>query len=88
MFAELTVVMAADGVKRRELKGSNPAGTDLVRLLVWLANSEVARAAGGIAAGQVVTTGSWTGLLLQPPGTHVTARFAGFPVVEVRFGPY
>jgi 2-keto-4-pentenoate hydratase len=56
--------------------------------VVWLANSEVARAAGGIAAGQVVTTGSWTGLLIQPPGAKVTASFTGFPMVEVRFGPY
>lgn len=86
MFATLGVILAVDGVKRRELVGSNPGGTDLMRLLVWLANSEVARAAGGIEAGQVVTTGSWTGLMLTPPGAYVTGRFAGFPPVEVRFG--
>ncbi len=88
MFATLPVIMAVDGVKRRELVGSNPGGSDLVRLLVWLANSDAARAVGGIAAGQVVTTGSWTGLMLTPPGAYVTARFAGFPVVEVRFAAY
>lgn len=88
MFATLSVVMAVDGVKRRELVGSNPGGSDLVGFLVWLANSEAARAAGGLKEGQVVTTGSWTGLTLSPPGTHITARFAGFPLVEVRFGPY
>ncbi|MDB5393945.1 MAG: fumarylacetoacetate hydrolase [Rhodospirillales bacterium] len=86
MFMTLGVIVAVDGVKRRELVGSMPGGSDLVRLLHWLANSEVARAFGGIQAGQVVTTGSWTGLMLSPPGAYVTARFAGFPAVEVRFG--
>jgi 2-keto-4-pentenoate hydratase len=88
MFHTLPVILAVDGVKRRELVGSMPGGTDLLRLLVWLANSEVARAFGGIAAGHVVTTGSWTGLMLTPPGAYVTARFAGFPPVEVRFGAF
>ena len=88
LFAGLGVLVAADGVKRREAVGSLPGGTDLMRLLIWLANSDVARAFGGIKAGQVVTTGSWTGMLLNPPGAYVTARFDGFPPVEVRFGAY
>jgi 2-keto-4-pentenoate hydratase len=88
MFATLPVIMAVDGVKRRELVGSNPGGSDLVRLLVWLANSDVARAAGGIEASQVVTTGSWTGLTLSPPGAYITARFQGFPPAEVRFAAF
>jgi 2-keto-4-pentenoate hydratase len=88
MFAGLGVLMAVDGVKRREAVGSMPGGTDLMRLLLWLANSQVARAFGGIQPGQVVTTGSWTGLLLNPPGAYVTARFTGFAPVEVRFGAY
>jgi 2-keto-4-pentenoate hydratase len=88
IFATLPVVMAVDGVKRRKLVGSNPGGSDLVGFVTWLANSDVAWAFGGLKAGQVVTTGSWTGLTLSPPGTHITARFQGFPAVEVRFGPY
>ncbi len=85
MFATLGVVMDVDGVKQREAVGSNPGGSDLMRLIVWLANSEVVRAAGGIETGAVVTTGSWTGLTFHAPGACVTARFEGFPVAEVRF---
>jgi 2-keto-4-pentenoate hydratase len=88
MFATLPVIVAVDGVKRREAVGSNPGGNDLVRLLVWLSNCDVVRATGGIMAGQVATTGSWTGLMLTPPGSYVTARFEDFPAVEVRFGAY
>ena len=85
MFAELEVTMAIDGVVHRTAVGSNPGGTDLLRLLVWLANADVVRSAGGIAAGAVVTTGSWTGLNFVSPGATVSARFAGFPLVEVEF---
>jgi 2-keto-4-pentenoate hydratase len=85
MFAALHVIMDVNGAKQHEATGSNPGGTDLIRLLVWLANSGVVRAAGGIAAGAVVTTGSWTGLTFHEPGTRVMARFDGFAPVEVLF---
>ena len=85
MFDALTVELVVDGATRRREKGSNPGGTDLARLLVWLANSDVARAFGGLAAGSTVTTGSWTGLETVPPGGTAIARFAGFPEVELRF---
>ncbi len=85
MFAELGVALIIDGVTRREATGSNPGGTDLTRLLVWLANSAVVRAAGGIAAGAVITTGSWTGLTFVEPGARVTAQFSGFPPATVEF---
>src|SRR5260370_30051814 len=58
MFTTLKVVSTVNGVLQREAVGSNPGGTDLMRLLVWLANSEVVRAAGGLTAGAYVTTGS------------------------------
>jgi 2-keto-4-pentenoate hydratase len=85
MFASLAVTMTIDGVVRKEAVGSNPGGTNLVRLLVWLANSDLVRAAGGIEAGAVITTGSWTGLTFTAPGSTITAQFAGFPPVEVAF---
>ena len=86
MFPTLRVVLTADGATICDAVGSNPGGTDLIRLLVGLANTDVVRAAGGIQAGAVVTTGSWTGALFMEPGTRVVARFAGFPAVDVTFG--
>ena len=85
MFATLKVVSTVNGAVQREAVASNPGGTDLMRLLVWLANSEVARAAGGLTAGVYVTTGSWTGADLLPQGAHVIGRFDGFPPVEATF---
>jgi 2-keto-4-pentenoate hydratase len=85
MFAGLHVVSTVNGAVQREAVGSNPGGTDLMRLLVWLANSDVVRAAGGLTAGAVVTTGSWTGADPLPAGAHVVGRFDGFPPVEATF---
>jgi 2-keto-4-pentenoate hydratase len=85
MFAALRVVSTVNGALQREAMGSNPGGTDLMRLLVWLANSQVVRAAGGLTAGVYVTTGSWTGADPLPKGAHVVGRFDGFPPVEATF---
>jgi 2-keto-4-pentenoate hydratase len=85
MFAALRVVSTVNGALQREAVGSNPGGTDLMRLLVWLANSEVVRAAGGLTAGAYVTTGSWTGADPLPAGAHVVGSFHGFPPVAATF---
>jgi 2-keto-4-pentenoate hydratase len=85
MFARLHVVSTVNGTLQREAVASNPGGTDLMRLLVWLANSQVVRAAGGLTEGVVVTTGSWTGADKLPAGAHVVGRFDGFPPVEATF---
>jgi len=63
--------------------GGNPAG-DVWRLVAWLANHCAARC-GGLRAGELVTTGSCTGLLFAPAGTRVVAELAGLgrAVVEV-----
>lgn len=61
----------------------NPAG-DMLRLLTWLAN-EGARWAGGLQAGQVVTTGSWTGKDLVPPRARVRIVFDHAGEAEVGF---
>ena len=55
--------------------GGNTAG-DVYRLLAWIANHAAARA-GGLRAGQVVTTGSCSGVRFVAPGATVTARFPG-----------
>jgi 2-keto-4-pentenoate hydratase len=85
LFANLGVIMVMDGAEHKRAVGSNPGGTDLIRLLVGLANADVVRAAGGIKIGQVATTGSWTGIDFLEAGGQVAARFANFPEVDVTF---
>jgi 2-keto-4-pentenoate hydratase len=63
--------------------GGNAAG-NLLRLLAWLANHSGLRA-GGLRAGQYVTTGSWTGLLFAQPDTRVSALIKDLGNVEVTF---
>jgi 2-keto-4-pentenoate hydratase len=61
------------------------AEIDPLRPAVRLANS--LRKSCGIAAGHIVTTGTFTGLTIVRPGDHVVGRFAGFGETELRFQP-
>jgi len=83
-FAEETAAIIVDGAVRVEGKAGNPAGADLLRLVVWLANQGQSRT-GGLAAGDWITTGSWTGKVLASPGSEVIARFSSFGDVRVHF---
>lgn len=65
------------------LRTGNPAG-DMIRLIQWLANNG-ARWAGGLKAGQIITCGSWTGMLPVGPGAEARTSFVGFAPVSVRF---
>lgn len=76
------VRVLVDGVELKAGTG-NPGG-DMVRLLAWLADTG-ARWAGGIRAGQVVTTGSWTGKDFAPPGAEVRVAFDHCGEAAVRF---
>jgi 2-keto-4-pentenoate hydratase len=64
-----------------EKQGGNPSG-DPVAPLVWLA-SYLPTMGLHLQAGQVVTTGSCTGLLWVAGGRRVTGAFAGFGEVVV-----
>jgi 2-keto-4-pentenoate hydratase len=77
------VALSVDGEVVRSGEGGNSAG-DPLRLLVWMANN-VAEHCGGIRAGQIITTGSLTGLRFVEPGAHVVAEFPGLGTVEVTF---
>jgi 2-keto-4-pentenoate hydratase len=63
-----------------ERNGGHAIG-DPLRLAIDLANR--LRATTGIHAGQMVTTGAYTGMVLAKPGQRIAVRFAGFPVCEV-----
>jgi len=82
-FDEQMVRLDSDGVRVIEAKGSNAAG-NLARLLAWLANHAATRS-GGLRRGDVVTTGSWTGLRFCSTGTRVHADFPGIGGVGVGF---
>ena len=77
------VALDIDGVRAVESRGSNPAG-DVLSLLAWLANHVAARN-GGLRCGDLVTTGSWTGMRFVASGTRVEAAFAGIGGVDVGF---
>ena len=53
-------------------------------VLVWLAN-DLAACGMGLRAGQIVTTGSCTGVVPVEPGARVRADFGSFGVVEAEF---
>ena len=61
--------------------GGNPAG-DIVELLVWLA-SRADLEGRSLRAGDLVTTGSYTGIKVLPPGGRAEATFAGIGTVRV-----
>lgn len=75
--------LAFDGQPVASTRGANPA-LDIWRLLGWLAWECVQRGQP-LRAGQVVTTGSCTGMLFAPAGAHVQAHLDGIGAVELRF---
>jgi 2-oxo-3-hexenedioate decarboxylase len=76
---KVAVAMEVDGQVVGSGTGADVLGDPWASLL-WLANH--ARRRGGLAAGQVVTTGTCTGLFKAPAGCRVRALFAGRPAVE------
>ena len=81
-LATESVRVLIDGTETKRRTG-NPAG-DMIRLVEWLANVG-ARWAGGLKAGQFVTTGSWTAKDFVPAGAHVRMEFDHCGAVEVTY---
>ena len=79
-----TVTVIVDGSIRFEGTASNTAGTDLLRLVSYLAN-EGSERTGGLLAGQWITTGSWSGKTLAASGSTVTISFSTFGEVRLQF---
>ena len=72
-----------DGREVANTVGANPA-VDIGRLLVWLVNHCAARGLG-LVRGQVVTTGSLTGMLFAPAGGRARGLVTGVGECEVAF---
>lgn len=79
-LAKLRVTFIVNGEVRIAREGGHPTN-DPIAGAVALANMMP----DGIEAGQIVTTGSWTGLPFLQPGDHCIVRFEGLGEAEVRF---
>jgi 2-keto-4-pentenoate hydratase len=80
---EHPVTLDVDGERKAEGAGSMVLGSPL-EALFWLVTQRVARGAG-LRAGEVVTTGTCTGLTLLVPGETAVADFGELGDVQVRF---
>jgi 2-keto-4-pentenoate hydratase len=70
------------GERVSKAKGAHPFGSPF-RLLPWLLKHCMKRG-HGLHAGDVVTTGAWTGLEIAKPGDEVVARFPGVGEAKLR----
>jgi len=77
------VSMMVNGRRVAEGTGAEALG-DPLAALVWLANDR-ARRGGGLDRGQVIITGSCTGVFMAEPGDRVSADFGALGRVELRF---
>lgn len=80
---ELMVYLAFDGQPVASARGAHPVG-DPWPLLTWLARHCAGRGQP-LKAGQIVTTGSCSGLLFAPEGARVEAELTGLGRVSLRF---
>jgi 2-keto-4-pentenoate hydratase len=79
-----SVALAVDGKIEVVRTASNTAGTDLLRLVLYLANEGSVRT-GGLKRGGWITTGSWTGNTFARAGSRVSVRFSTAGCVSLHF---
>ena len=70
------------GLRTSRAKGAHPFGNPS-RLLPWLV-AHCAKRGMGLHAGDVVTTGAWTGLEFAKPGDDVVAKFPGIGEAKLK----
>lgn len=70
------------GARTSKAKGAHSFGNPL-RLLPWLA-AHCGKRGLGLHAGDIITTGAWTGLEIARPGDEVTATFPGIGQATVK----
>ena len=82
-IASQEATLSSNGRLRR--KGTAAAALDHPMVpLTWLAN-ELSRTGGGLKAGQMVSTGTLTGMLAPQPGEDYVADFGAFGSVTLSF---
>ena len=82
-IAGQTIVLTVDGRERRRGTAAEALDHPLAPL-TWLAN-ELSRTGIGLAAGEVVSTGTCTGMILARPGETHTADYGAFGSVTVSY---
>jgi 2-keto-4-pentenoate hydratase/2-oxohepta-3-ene-1,7-dioic acid hydratase in catechol pathway len=81
-FSQQAVALIVNGKQVVANRGSHPSG-DPLALAVWAAAHCHGRGMP-IAAGDIVTAGTWTGMTKIDPGDEVLARFAGIGEATLR----
>jgi len=84
-FSRQRAQLWINGALDKEATGVHPYGNP-IRLLPWLAAHCAARC-GGLRAGDIITTGTWTGMQFVAPGAQVIARFPGIGEASVTLNP-
>ena len=79
-LVNIPVSLTFDDAVVVERNGGHALG-DPLSLAVDMVNRR--RAATGVRAGQMITTGAYTGMNVAKPGQRVAVRFGGFPVCTV-----
>lgn len=82
-LARVEILLEVDGVSRRQGTGAAVMGDPLAPIL-WLTAAR-RRRGEGLRAGQMISTGSCTGMLPVRAGQHVRARFGESALVEIAF---
>lgn len=80
-YPSQTVEVLINGRREAQARAAHPAG-DPARLLPWMRVHCAGR--GGLQAGDLVTTGSWVGIVPAKAGDEVLVRFPGIGEARVR----
>jgi 2-keto-4-pentenoate hydratase len=83
-FAMQRAELHVNGALKVAKTGSHPMGSPM-RVLPW-AVEHCARRTGGLKAGDLVTTGSWTGMEFVAPGDALRAVFPGIGEASLKIG--
>ena len=81
-LARLRVTLSFDDTVIVDRVGGHPTGDPLATALAFV---NAMRAGEGVRRGELVTTGSCTGMNFAKAGTHIMARFEGLGEAEVSF---
>jgi 2-keto-4-pentenoate hydratase len=81
-LAQVAVRLVIDGKTVVEKHGGHPAGDPLLPAVALV---NLRRTGAGVRAGQIMTTGTYTGLNFVEPGAHVVASFDGVGAAELSF---
>ena len=87
-LSHTAITVTEDGEPFADSSGAvrEPIASLFTRKISFLAN--LMRTRGGVAAGTIVTTGSWTGLVFTKRGARIVADFGPLGRVEAAFPPH